>query len=129
LVYLAIMGGVLFGAPRFLSWYLDTDYPIASITSGSMWPAFRRGDIVLIQRTERSDLKVGDIVVWQNPDGFTIHRIVRLENDALVTKGDANFVEDKPVRYDDVVGRIYQVFGKNVRLPYLGMITVYANQK
>ncbi len=128
-IYAAVVGLTLFGAPRFLSWYLGTQYPMAAITSGSMWPALHTGDLVFIEDAGRENLKVGDIIVWKNSEGFTIHRIVRLEGDELVTKGDANFNEDEPVRYEDVVGRTFTVFGRLARIPYLGMITVYAHQR
>ncbi|HLB57487.1 MAG TPA: signal peptidase I, partial [Gammaproteobacteria bacterium] len=104
-IYIAIVVALLYGLPRFLSWYLETSYPIAAITSGSMWPALRQGDLVFIQHVSREDLKVGDIVVWQNPNGFTIHRVKELRENGLVTRGDANFTDDPPVQYEDVIGR------------------------
>ena len=128
-IYIAIVVALLYGLPRFLSWYLETSYPIAAITSGSMWPALRQGDLVFIQHVSREDLKVGDIVVWQNPNGFTIHRVKELRENGLVTRGDANFTDDPPVQYEDVIGRTYQIAGKNARLPYFGMITVYASKR
>ncbi|MEK7630863.1 MAG: signal peptidase I [Patescibacteria group bacterium] len=128
-VYVAIVAGVLFGLPRFLSWYLHTPYPMAAITSGSMWPVLHTGDLVFIEGVGKGDLRIGDIVVWKNPSGFTIHRVVRLGENTLVTKGDANFTEDDPVKYEDVVGRTHQVWGKNARIPYLGHITMYASQR
>ena len=128
-IYIAIVVALLYGFPRFLSWYLGTPYPIAAITSGSMWPALHIGDLVFIQRVAKADIKVGDIVVWQNPNGFTIHRVKELRENDLVTKGDANFTDDPAVKYEDVVGRTYQIWGKNARLPYFGMITVYASKR
>ena len=128
-IYAAIVVGVLFGLPRFLSWYLETPYPMAAITSGSLWPVLNEGDLVFIEGVKRDDIKMGDIVVWRNPQGFTIHRVVLLDADTLVTKGDANFTEDKPVAYSDVVGRTAKVFGSNARLPYFGMVTVYASKR
>lgn len=128
-IYAAIVAGILFGLPKFLVWYMGTPYPIAAITSGSMWPVLKTGDLVFIQRVEKSDLAIGDIVVWQNPQGFTIHRIVKLDADTVTTKGDANFTEDEPVAYADIVGRTYQIFGRNARVPYFGMITVYAHKR
>ena len=125
-IYIGIVVAVLFGLPRFLSWYLVTPYPMAAITSGSMWPALRQGDLVLIEGVKKEDLQVGDIVVWQNPQGFTIHRIVKLNQDTVVTKGDANFTSDVPVNYDEVVGRTVKILGRNIRLPYFGMVSVYA---
>ena len=92
-------------------------------------PVLNEGDLVFIEGVKRADIKTGDIVVWRNPQGFTIHRVVRLDTDTLVTKGDANFTEDKPVAYSDVVGRTAKVFGSNARLPYFGMVTVYASKR
>jgi len=128
-IYVGIVAGVLFGLPRFLSWYLRTPYPMAAITSGSMWPVLHTGDLVFIEGVGKGDLKMGDVVVWKNPSGFTIHRVVRLGENTLVTKGDANFTEDEPVKYEDVIGRTYQVWGRNARIPYLGRITMYASQR
>ncbi len=128
-VYVGIIAGVLFGMPRFLLWYLHTPYPMAAITSGSMWPVLHTGDLAFIEGVGKGDLRVGDIVVWKNSQGFTIHRVVRLEEDRLVTKGDANFTEDDPVKYEDVIGRLHQVWGRNARIPQLGLITMYASQR
>lgn len=129
--YVLIIAVVVFGLPKFLAWSLNTPYPMAAITSGSMWPVLKEGDLVFIQGVDRGDLKVGDVIVYRNKDnsGFTIHRIVELEPDELVTKGDANFTNDAPVKYESVVGRTYRIFGKYARLPYLGFVTVYATRK
>ena len=129
--YIVIVGVVVVGLPKFLSWSLNTPYPMAAITSGSMWPVLKEGDLVFIQGVSRSELKVGDIIVYRNADGagFTIHRITKLKEDTLITKGDANFMDDSPVKYENVVGRSYQIFGKYARLPYLGFVTVYATRK
>ena len=42
------------------------------------------------------------------------HRIVRIEGDTLVTKGDANMSEDAPISFSQVVGRVA------LRVPYIG---------
>lgn len=129
LIYVAIVGGVVWGMPKFLSWYLDTPYPMAAITSGSMWPALKEGDLIFIQSVAKEELKKGDIVVYRNKDNntFTIHRIVSLDEETFTTKGDANFTEDKPIFYEDLVGRTYMLFDKHVHIPYLGSITVFAS--
>ncbi len=124
LLYAVIAGGVLWGLPTFLSWKLDTPHPIAGVTSASMWPALRRGDLILIEGVAPSELEEGDIVVWRHEGGFTIHRVVALNQKTLVTKGDGNFDEDKPVRYEDIVGRAVEMRGKPFRIPYLGFVTI-----
>ncbi|OGF71055.1 signal peptidase I [Candidatus Giovannonibacteria bacterium RIFCSPHIGHO2_12_FULL_44_22] len=125
-IYAAIVGVIVWGLPKYLTKKLGTDYPIAAITSGSMWPALHIGDLVLIQAVSKEDLEVGDIIVWQNDKGFTIHRIAKLNENTLVTKGDGNFTEDAPVKYSDVIGRTVYRDGNPVRIPYMGYISVWS---
>lgn len=130
-IYLAIVGGLIFGLPRLLTWALKTPYPMAAITSGSMWPVLNEGDLVFIQGGRKlEDLKVGDIIVWRGSAGqsFTIHRIAKLNGSQITTKGDANFNEDPVIEYDQVVGKaLAWKSGKPVHIPYLGSITVLAS--
>ena len=129
IIYVLIVGGLVFGLPRLLSWSLNTPYPMAAITSGSMWPVLNEGDLVFIKGVPREVLKVGDVIVFRNESGpgFTIHRIVELDEKTLTTKGDANFDNDAPVKYENVIGRAL-TWGKGpAHIPYLGSITVAAN--
>jgi signal peptidase I len=129
-VYVAIVGAIVWGAPKFLSWKFGTQYPIAAITSGSMWPELKTGDMVLIEAIPKEDLKVGDVIVWQvkNSPNFTIHRVLKLNEKTLVTKGDANFEPDDPISYDQVVGRTVTFRGRQMRIPYIGYLTIKASK-
>jgi len=126
LIYIIIMAALAVGTPKALCYVFDTKYPVASITSGSMWPALKKGDIVLMEGVKRSDLKTGDIVVYRNKKGFTIHRIIELNEKTLKTKGDANNISDSPVKYEDVIGKTVNVFEKPFRIPKLGNVTIWA---
>jgi len=128
-IYVAIIFVIIFGLPRFLSKTLNTPYPMAAITSGSMWPALEEGDLVFIKGISGEEIKVGDIIVYRNGERatFTIHRVVSLGEKTIITKGDANFSEDAPVSYEDVIGRAVNLRGKPVHIPYLGSITVFAS--
>ena len=128
IIYIAIVGGVVFGFPSALSWYLDTPYPMAAITSGSMWPVLKEGSLVFIKFVEKSEIEVGDIVVYRNNKGFTIHRVVELRENDLTTKGDANFQKDAAVKYEDIVGKTVTIQGKSIVIPYLGLISMAANK-
>ena len=125
-IYVAVVVAIVWGAPKLLSDQLGTQYPIASITSGSMWPELHRGDMIFIEAVPREALKAGDVVVWSNPGGFTIHRLVELREATFVTKGDANFKNDDPVGYDRLIGRTAMFRGKPFRIPYLGYVTINA---
>jgi len=128
--YVVIIGGIIFGLPRFLVWKLQTPYPMAAITSGSMWPVLKQGDMVFIKGIQSSDqIQVGDIIVFKNKTNgtLTIHRVVKL-GDKITTQGDANFSEDTPVEYKDVIGKTLNwKDNKPVRIPKLGSITIFTN--
>ena len=52
-VYLVLIVVIVVGVPKFLSWYLDTDSPMAAITSGSMWPELKKGDLIYFDENDR----------------------------------------------------------------------------
>lgn len=123
-IYILVFVLIVWGTPKGLSKALDSDYPIASITSSSMWPALKKGDIALIKGVSgKDDIAVSDIVVYTNERGFTIHRVVRKNDKTFITKGDANNTEDKPVEYDKLVGKVFKIKDKIFRIPYLGELS------
>jgi len=137
LIYIIIMAALAVGTPKALCYILNTEHPVASITSGSMWPALKKGDIILIKGVDRSELEIGDIIVYENERGFTIHRIIELNEKTLKTKGDANNISDSPVgdannisdspvEYEKIVGRTVDLFEKPFRIPKLGNVTIWA---
>jgi len=128
-LYVGFLVGLVFGVPKGLSLLLKTEYPMASITSGSMWPVLKKGDLILIKGViNKEEIEIGDIVVFKNAKGFTIHRVIQLNEDTLVSKGDANNVKDKPVKYEDVIGKLLTFNKKPARIPFLGMVSVYINK-
>lgn len=127
-LYLIIIVGISYLVPRALAKILDTPYPIAAVTSSSMWPTLKEGDLIFIRGTRGTELKEGEIVVYRNEKGFTIHRIVKLQGDRVVTKGDANLREDNPVETSDVIGKTITLKGKPLRFPYLGKISMRFNK-
>ena len=125
ILYIAFIAVLIWGAPKALSSYLKTDYPMAAITSGSMWPELKKGDLIFIEGLDDPrNVQIGDIIVYMNEkNAFTIHRIIKLDEETLTTKGDANNVEDKPIRYEDIVGRLYKIGNRNARIPKLGFVS------
>ena len=135
--YFLIIFGFIYGIPRLMSYALNTPYPMAAITSGSMWPALKTGDIVFIRGIkDKSELAIGDIIVYRNPSsdsgqasGFTIHRVIKLNSDAAITRGDANNANDAPVPYGEIVGMAVSYNNKPVRIPMLGDINILLSKK
>lgn len=94
------------------------------IISESMEPTIMTGDAILVKEVKQEELKVKDIISFQDGDSINTHRIVEiLEDNGIIkykTKGDNNKKEDKElVTYDKIEG-VYQFrikgFGKIVEV-------------
>lgn len=77
-------------------------YGMATVLSGSMEPEFSKGDLLIVG--EPNELKINDIVVFEDGTSLVVHRIIDIEDEKLITKGDANNVEDEPITEDAVRG-------------------------
>jgi len=89
------------------------------------WPVsngFSMGDVLIIKGVEESSLKVGDVIVFSVKELKypIIHRIVKIEENHVFTKGDNNSVIDNIEKT--------KIHGKAVVLiPYLGWPKVILN--
>ena len=77
----------------------------AEVLSGSMEPTFSTGDLILVK--ESKDFRVDDIVVYQTGSVLVVHRIVELRDGTVITRGDANNVEDAPIRPEYIKGTVF----------------------
>ena len=88
-------------------------YSILRVSSGSMEPELKVGDIILDKVVDNpEELKVGDVITFKSVDysGLMVtHKIIKApyeENGELMlqTKGLANDLADKPIKANDVKG-------------------------
>jgi signal peptidase I len=125
-IYIGIIILIIVFTPRILSWALGTQYPMAAVTSSSMWPTLKKGDLVFLKGVDKpEDLRVGDIIGFELDDGgFAIHRVFDIDGDRITTKGDANGEPDPPISFDQVIGRMPKIGGWLVKVPYLGNLDI-----
>ena len=94
-------------------------YNMYIITTDSMKPNINSGDIIIINKADKENLKVGDVITFSQPEGLITHRIVKIEEDEYITKGDNNNIEDeKKVKYEQIKGR------KVMKIPFLGKVVI-----
>ncbi len=123
LLYAAFIVGAIYYVPKILSWTLDTPHPMAAVSSQSMWPALKKGDLIFLQGVDKpEDLRLGDIIAFEHPKGITVHRIVEIDGDVITTRGDANPVDDRRIQFDQVVGRVLTIDGHVLKIPQVGSI-------
>ena len=78
------------------------ELPIVVVLSGSMEPAFHRGDLLFITNYKQEDIKVGEIIAFkvEGRDIPIVHRVLELHEKGdgtvkFLTKGDNNSVDDR----------------------------------
>ncbi|KAM7198790.1 hypothetical protein V8F33_004804 [Rhypophila sp. PSN 637] len=120
-----------------LSIITDSPSPIVVVLSGSMEPAFQRGDLLLLwNRNIQAETSVGEVVVYnvKDKDIPIVHRIVRKfgtgPNAKLLTKGDNNLSDDTELyaKGQDFLVR-KDIIGSVVGfIPYVGYITIMLSE-
>lgn len=150
LVMMMVMASA-FAVWKGLAVVTNSSAPLVVVLSGSMEPAFQRGDILFLWNREKY-LNVGDIVVYniEGRDIPIVHRIVRdhvVEEEVktrkgrstgqskttqyLLTKGDNNEVDDLALygygktylkRDEDIIGSVKGY------LPKLGYVTIFITE-
>mmetsp|Transcript_1891 Transcript_1891/g.3924 ORF Transcript_1891/g.3924 Transcript_1891/m.3924 type:complete len:186 (+) Transcript_1891:112-669(+) len=113
-----------------------SESPVVVVLSGSMEPAFQRGDILFLNNAVQ-DVYVGDVVVFKIKDRDIpiVHRILKVHRNEttgkvdLLTKGDNNRVDDRGLY---APGQLWlqreDILGKAIgTLRYVGMVTIALN--
>ena len=114
-----------------LRFVFDTGNPFYVVSSGSMVPNLNVNDILIVRDGDSfKDLRVGDIIVFNRPDGadrVIVHRVAEIFDDSngnhmiIRTKGDANYGSipgtDFPIKEDDYIGKVAYV------IPGAGVVT------
>jgi signal peptidase I len=85
---------------------------------GSMEPAIRPRDILLVCRCRADDLRSRDVVLFARDGRLIAHRLIdvgiRAGRRVLVTRGDALWTPDAPIDAGDLLGRVVAVGRRGV---------------
>lgn len=80
-------------------------FAILEVVSGSMEPNIHIGDLIIID-TKANLYQKDDIVTFYDENGsFVTHRIVSINENEMITKGDNNNTEDEATDVSKIVGR------------------------
>lgn len=97
--------------------FISPDYDLYIVRSGSMEPAINVGDMVLAGPVGTGGIKPGVIISYEAGKNLITHRVLSIDGNTLITKGDANKEPDpNPVRLSQVQSRY--IF----RIPYVGYV-------
>lgn len=129
IILFAAISSVIWGKPVLFS----------SVRSNSMYPLFRRGDMLIIKNVTGKDrLDIGDIIVFKaeegelSDSGWVVHRIIDGDKiKGFVTKGDANDDADQSPDGDDLVklewvaGKVLTLGNGVAKIPLIGYLSLW----
>ena len=84
------------------------------VLSGSMEPELSVDDLLIVAPADTYE--VGDVVVFQTQRTAVVHRIVSINGDEIITRGDANTSDDEPITKANIKGRVV------CAIPFVGLI-------
>lgn len=105
-ILLILLNLVLF----FSKFVLKKEYPdilgysYFEVLTGSMRNEINISDIVIVK--SQANYQVGDIITYKSKNYVVTHRVVKVEENILVTKGDANNISDEPIYKNQVIGKV-----------------------
>ena len=90
---------------------------ISVVLTGSMEPTISTNDLIIVRET--NDYEVNDIVVFQDHSSLVVHKIIRIDGEEIVTKGDANDTEDAPISVKQIKGEVVSI------IPFFGLMVKF----
>ena len=88
--------------------YIDLfGYSIFSTETGSMSPTIEKGDIVFVQIGEPT--KEQDIITYKKDNAIITHRIIKIDKETIITKGDNNNTQDEEITQDAIIGKVIYI--------------------
>ena len=87
-------------------------YSLFEVATGSMSPTIEIGDVVIVKITK--EVNVNDIIVYIDGENIITHRLIEKQQENMITRGDANNSEDKPIENNMVIGQVIKI------IPQLG---------
>ncbi|RLE78202.1 MAG: signal peptidase I [Thermoprotei archaeon] len=122
-IIILVMALILsYGLVKFLSIALNTELPLAVVSSWSMEPTLHIGDLIIVRGVEP---EIGDVVVFSRGK-YIVHRVIAKSETTngfiVITKGDANTYPDGRISYKQVKGKVVMI------VPYVGVLKLLSEK-
>lgn len=79
-------------------------HSIFSTGTGSMAPTMQIGDIVVVKIGK--DAKEKDIITYKKDNAIITHRIIKIDGESIIAKGDNNNTQDEAITKDAIIGKV-----------------------
>lgn len=82
-------------------------YSVFEVISNSMAPTIIKKDIIVVRLT--NEVEENDIITYKKDKDFITHRVTELNNDHVITRGDANNSKDVPIKNSLIIGKVVKI--------------------
>lgn len=83
-------------------------YTYFQIETGSMSGTMEIDDIIIV-KLGNENINPQDIITFREKGYLVTHRVISVDNDNVITKGDSNNIEDDPVNKNNIIGKVVYV--------------------
>jgi len=104
-------------------------FTINKTEGDSMWPLISKEDTIHIKYKKFDNLNIGDIILFESSE-FVLHRITKIIDNKIVTKGDNNKKKDYEIITEkNYIGILYKINKKRrnitIKEPFLTLYFKY----
>jgi len=85
-------------------------HTVMQVATGSMSNTLNIKDIVIVKLTK--DVDVNEIITYEKDNKLITHRVIEINNEKIITKGDANNSIDSPIKNENVIGKVIFIIPK-----------------
>ena len=110
-----------FSSLMLFSYKKLSKYSIAIVMSDSMTPVLNKYDLIIIKKQD--EYNESDIVAYYENNNIIVHRIISKGNNYVITKGDANKIDDNKIKLKNLKGKVIRNFN------YAGKIVVLLQKR
>ena len=116
-IFVIIAGISFFSAPDSSGLFGYKGY---TVVSGSMEPKIAAGDFIIVETDPYADVEKEDVITFQYNQELVTHRVIYKTEEGLITKGNANNIQDQGfVSEDSYIGI------KKMLIPYFGYVITF----
>ena len=98
-------------------------YTYYSVATGSMKPVISPNDLIFVKITK--NVSKGDIITFKDSASIVTHRLIDINNNKYITKGDANNTSDTGINKNDIIGKVVYVITPDVIFKGIVVILIF----
>jgi len=98
-------------------------YTYYSVATGSMKPVIFPNDLIFVKITK--NVSKGDIITFKDSGSIVTHRLIDINNNKYITKGDANNTSDTGINKSDIIGKVVYIITPDVIFKGIVVVLIF----